>query len=116
MAKYKTIFALNDDDAKKRNIAVKNMTNLMKDLGTENVEIELIAYADGITGFYFKGSDLEEKLTELHNQGVTLAVCSNTLKDKNISAEQLLPFIQIVSSAVGELTRKQAEGWSYIKI
>ena len=116
MAKYKTIFALNEEGVKKRNIAVKNMTNLLKDLGAENVEIELIAYADGVIDFYIKGSEFEEKLTELNNKGVTLAVCSNTLKDKNILAEQLLPFIQIVSSAVGELTRKQAEGWSYIKI
>ena len=116
MAKYKTIFALNDNDIKKKNMAVKNMTNLMKDLGADNVEIELIAYADGIIDFYIKGSDFEERLSELHKQGVKLAVCSNTIKDKNISPEQLLPFIQVISSAVGELTRKQAEGWSYIKI
>ncbi|ACV62656.1 Domain of unknown function DUF1791 [Desulfofarcimen acetoxidans DSM 771] len=116
MARYKTIFALNEDNAVKKNMAVRNITNLIKDLGSENVEIELIAYAGGINDFYLKGSEYEEKLAELHNKGVILAVCSNTLKDKNIPAEQLLPFVQIVSSAVGELTRKQTEGWSYIKI
>ncbi|WP_066639792.1 DsrE family protein [Desulfolucanica intricata] len=116
MAKYKTIFAFNEDDAKKRNIAIKNINNLIKDLGPENIQIELVAYADAVTNLYLKNSEYQKQLEDLHNKGVILAVCANTLIDKNISNEQLLPFIQIISSAVGELTRKQAEGWSYIKI
>jgi intracellular sulfur oxidation DsrE/DsrF family protein len=37
------------------------------------------------------------------------------MKLRKIKREQLLPFIQTVPMAIGEIIMKQEQGWSYIR-
>ena len=47
--------------------------------------------------------------------GVRFAACQNTMRRRNISKEDLLPFVGTVDSGVAEVVRKQEEGWAYLK-
>ena len=65
---------------------------------------------------------MTEKTTfakELQNfvekEGIKMVVCENTMKQKKIKKEQLLPFMQTVPMGIGEIVLKQEQGWSYIK-
>jgi intracellular sulfur oxidation DsrE/DsrF family protein len=49
------------------------------------------------------------------SQKIELVVCENTMKLRKIKREQLLPFIQTVPMAIGEIIIKQEQGWSYIR-
>ena len=46
--------------------------------------------------------------------GVRFLACANTLDGRGLSAEALLPGVEVVPAAVWHLARRQHEGWSYL--
>lgn len=54
---------------------------------------------------------------ELHlSASVEIGVCNNALSGAAIDAEALPEFVEILSSGVGELTRRQSDGFAYIRL
>ncbi|MBZ5632695.1 MAG: DsrE family protein [Acidobacteriia bacterium] len=60
-------------------------------------------------------SNHAEMLQRFSTQGVKLTACRNSMRDRNITTEDLFPFASTVDSGVAELVRKQEAGWAYIK-
>ncbi|WP_309717265.1 DsrE family protein [Armatimonas sp.] len=60
-------------------------------------------------------AELHEEAQALARRGVTLVLCENTMRGAKLGKRDLMPFVRTVSSAVGELVRKQTEGWAYLK-
>lgn len=110
---YKIIFHV--DEINKAKLALKNIKNLMADLGDENVHIELLANSEGIKMLEKPAALYEALINELISRKVVFKACANTMKEMGISKESLLDSVQIVPSGVGELVKKQAEGFAYIK-
>jgi intracellular sulfur oxidation DsrE/DsrF family protein len=112
--KYKAIYQLNSDDDKIIRATIRNINNALEDPRLKNkVTIELVAHGNGVAA-YRKDQPYETLLQQLRQKGVLLVECENTLRERNISKEELLPFIEFTPSGNGELIIKQAEGWSYI--
>lgn len=59
--------------------------------------------------------EYKASIEELHFKNVAFSVCSNAMRALGITEDMLCNFVQIVPSGVGELVRKQAEGYAYIK-
>ena len=114
MSKYKVIFHIDEDDPFRVNLVLNNINNLIEDLGSEDVELELVAYARGIKIFLID-SPYAKNMENLADAGVIFAGCSNTIKAMEIKQDELLNSVQIVSSGVGELVKKQSKGWVYIR-
>ena len=115
MAKYRVLFHL-DEGAKGRvDLALHNIENLITDLGQENVEVELVSNSEGVTAF-LKVPNLHGAMVErLAAKGVRFTACENSLRQLHLTKEALVNQIEIVPAGVGELARKQAEGWAYIR-
>ncbi len=113
MSKYRAIFHLHREE--KGEIAISNMVNLIKDLGEENVSVELLMNGTGVK-IMLEDEEYVRKIDYLKNKGVKFNVCSNSLEGLDISEEDLLEGFEKVDSGVGELVRKQENGWSYVKI
>lgn len=113
MSKYQVIFHV--DEVNKLNLVLRNISNLLKDFKENELEVELVAYAEGVAVMQKKDNTYLDKVDELHKKGVIFGVCANTMQDKNIKKEDLLDFATVVSSGVGELVRKQKEGWIYLR-
>lgn len=112
--KYKAIYQLNSDDDKTIRNTLRNIKNALEDPRLQGkVTIELVAHGSGVTA-YKKDHPYESLLQELQAKGVLLVECENTMRERNISKEELFPFIQYTPSGNGELIIKQAEGWSYV--
>ncbi|MBO9731904.1 MAG: DsrE family protein [Chitinophaga sp.] len=112
--KYKAIYQLNSDDDKTIRNTLRNIKNAVEDPRLQGkVTIELVAHGGGVTA-YKKDHPYESLLQELRTKGVLLVECENTMRERNISKEELFPFIQYTPSGNGELIMKQAEGWSYV--
>ncbi|MCD2203935.1 DsrE family protein [Halobacterium sp. KA-6] len=60
-------------------------------------------------------SQQREQIMDLIDRGVTVKQCSNTIEGTDISEDDLIEGVELVSSGVGELTRLQNEGYAYIK-
>lgn len=109
------IFHLDEDDDYRANLTFNNIENLLVDLGHDNVEIELVTYARGVNILRKNSSSYSNRIEKLISNGVNFAACSNTTRAMNLHAKDLIDGSVIVSSGIGELVQKQAQGWLYIR-
>ena len=107
------VFHINDASVNKQRSALKNMENLRAEM--PDIPIELVVQGEAITMVVDRETALKPELETLLQEGVTVAVCRNTMRGKGISSEQLILGVEIVPSAVGELVRRQKQGMAYIK-
>jgi intracellular sulfur oxidation DsrE/DsrF family protein len=112
---YHAIYQMDSNDPRIIEKTIRNINNALSDPRLNGrLEVELIAFSGG-TDAYLKGSKYEAPLRELIAKGVIVAQCSNTLKERKISPDELFDFIALVPSGNGELIIRQAEGWSVVK-
>ena len=113
-AAYNVIFQLNSDDPKRIKMTLRNMKNALEDPRLKGrLQMELVAYSGG-TDVFRKDQPYEAELKALQQQGVILAQCLNTLKERKISQDELFPFIGYVPTGNGELIIRQAQGWAIV--
>jgi len=74
----------------------------------------LVTYALGVNVLR-KNSIYSQRVEKLIKTGVNFAACKNTTRAMNIQKKDLIEGVEIVSSGVGELIRKQSQGWLYIR-
>jgi len=113
LTKYKVIFHLHDEE--RGTTAISNIINLIKDLGEEDLDIELLMNGTGVN-IMLKKREYVNKVNYLFNKGVEFCVCSNSLEALKIPKDDLIEKTKIIPSGVGELVEKQNEDWAYIKI
>lgn len=110
--KYKVVF--HTDYQARIDLGLENVENLLADLG-ESVEIELVANFEAITLLSKAANKYEAKISELAAKGVIFAACANAMRAHNLSKDDMLEVAIVVPSAVGELIKKQDQGWAYIR-
>ncbi|WP_345947754.1 DsrE family protein [Mucilaginibacter sp. PAMB04274] len=111
---YKALYYLDDADPKKIKGTLRNIDNALEDVRLKGkVEIELVAFSDGVA-VYDKSGPFEAQLLALQKKGVILAQCNNTVMERHIDKATLFPFISYVPSGNGEIIIRQAEGWATI--
>lgn len=113
MKKYQVIFHI--DEFRKSKLVFGNIDNLIKDLGEENLEVELLVNSEAVKLMLIDSNDFSEQLNNLQLKNVTFAVCANSLHQMNLEKELLFDFCIVVPSGVGELVIKQTNGYAYIK-
>lgn len=115
MAQYKVLFHLDEGNGARVKMALNNVKNLIVDLGAKNAEVNLIANSEGVLAFLKVPGRHAEDVARLARLGVRFAICENSLEHMGLQKEALLDDVSFVPSGVGELARKQAEGWAYIR-
>lgn len=113
--KHRVVFDLSAAEAERWDGALRNVENLRKAFGPENVEAELVVHGKAYPLLQKTSPELEARLRSLSEDGVRLALCQNTMRRFNVAPESLFPFAVTVDAAVAELVRKQEAGWAYIK-
>lgn len=113
---YKVIFHI--DELNKWNLVLKNASNLLEVINTNNFNIEVLANAEAVKE-YVLNRKTELNITiimkDLSEKGIKFIACNNALKAFKIKQEDLIDFVYIVPAGVLELVNKQMEGYSYIK-
>lgn len=111
---YKAVFQLNSGEDKVIRATLRNMNNALHDPRLEGkLTLELVAHSGGIAVFLKKNA-YGPMLQKLAEQGVILAACENTLRERQINKSELLPFVSYVPSGNGELIIRQQQGWAII--
>lgn len=80
-----------------------------------DLQVEVVFHGQAIMAVMNDSMQFAARVKVAKEKGVTLAVCNNSLKRLKIDPSKLMPETTIVPSAVVELIKKQAEGWSYLK-
>ncbi|SFG80546.1 DsrE family protein [Pedobacter insulae] len=108
---YKALYVLNNGDEKHMNSTLRNMRNVLTDPRLKGkLTLELVVFGDGFKVFDKTGL-FEAQLLDLQKQGVILAQCENTLRERKIDKNTLFPFINFVPSGNGEIVIRSADGW-----
>lgn len=101
-----------DEGGDKPQSVVQNVENLLDDV--EDAQIELVAHGPGIAALERDG-ELSERVEALGRRGVRLAACGNTMSAQELGPGDLVEGAEVVPSGVGELVRREAEGWLYVR-
>ncbi|SPF37101.1 conserved hypothetical protein [Candidatus Desulfosporosinus infrequens] len=112
MDKYKVVFHI--DEQFKASLVLHNISNLITDIGGDNLNIEMVANGDAVKILLRNSNEFALMLKELEEQ-VVFCVCANAMRHLEIKKDDLLDFVIIVTSGVGEIVKKQVAGWAYIR-
>jgi intracellular sulfur oxidation DsrE/DsrF family protein len=110
----KAVFDLASADTTDLSTALRQINNARREV--PNMEITLVIHGGAVFHFLKEAPAFQERIAAAKKQGIGLAVCNNSLRRNNIEADRVKAEATIVPSAVVELIRKQAEGWSYIRV
>ena len=113
MDKYKVVFHI--DEQVKASLVLHNISNLITDLGGENLEIEMVANGDAVKVLARSADESRPMLIELVEKQVAFSACANAMRNLGIQKDELFDFVTVVSSGVGEIVKKQTAGWAYIR-
>ncbi|MFA5972452.1 MAG: DsrE family protein [Lentimicrobiaceae bacterium] len=115
MEKYKVVFHLDESVKARADLVLGNITNLIADLGEDNVTIELVANSEGVIAFLKEPSWHLSKIEGLMAKGVRFVVCANSLRQAGLTSDSLMAQVEVVPAGVSEIVKKQSEGWAYIR-
>lgn len=115
MDKYRVVFHLDEPSKGRANQVLRNIENLIDDLGENNVEIELVANGGGVKALVKGPESHAEQVERLMVTGVRFVACAHSLSALEIDKDSLLEGVTVVSAGVGELVKRQTEGWAYIR-
>ncbi len=90
---------------------VNHMHEWMVD-NSDNGKIEVLVNGPAVSDVV---TDSKVDLSPLTDIGITIAVCNNSLVQRNIETNSLQPNLTVVPVGVVELATKQLEGFAYIK-
>ena len=109
----KAVVHINFADSERQKHGLKNVTNILKE--EKRAEIEVVCHGGGIGLLVKDKTDHADDVARLIKEGVRFAACENTLRDKSIPKENLLPDVTTVPSGAVEVICKQQKGFGYFK-
>jgi intracellular sulfur oxidation DsrE/DsrF family protein len=95
------------------NQALNYVQNLQDLYGKDNVEVEIVALGWGIGMLKFD-SPLATRVADALKSGASVQACQVTMRRQKLETKDMLPEIGYVPAGLGQIIKRQKEGWSYI--
>jgi intracellular sulfur oxidation DsrE/DsrF family protein len=112
---YRVVFHLDEGNRSRVKMALANVENLIADLGQDKVEVALVANGEGVIALLEIPGLYKQEIEKLAAKGVRFFACAHSLSVMGLGEDALLDLVEVVPAGVSELTRRQAEGWAYIR-
>lgn len=113
--KHHVVFHVTDNDPSKWNQALNNAANLQKNIGKENIDIEIVVNGPALDMMKMETS-VANRMDEAIKNGVEMMACGTTMKAAKVTEKDLYPGVKVVPGGVIEIMMKEEAGWSYLKI
>ena len=114
--KQKIVLQVSDNNPASWNQALNLAANIMLMMGKENVEVEIVAFGQGMGMLKFD-SEVGSRLKQAAENGVALRACGVTMKKMKLSEADLYPDsgIKVVSSGMLEIMKQTPAGGFHIR-
>jgi intracellular sulfur oxidation DsrE/DsrF family protein len=112
--KAKMVVQVSDNDPAKWNLTLNNLKNVQKDLGKDNVDLEVVAYGPGI-GMLKADSEVANRIEEAVDSGVKVVACENTMHGQKLTRQDMNAKIGYVKAGVVEILQRQQQGYAYLR-
>ncbi len=111
---HRIVMQLSSNDTLVWKGLMNNLKHLKAGWG-DSVLIEVVAHGPGLD-FLTKGKTTQqEKINHFKKMGIMFIACENTMMERKIPKESIIAEAAFVRMGIGEIVRKQEQGWSYIK-
>jgi intracellular sulfur oxidation DsrE/DsrF family protein len=112
--KNRALFQVTDNDPARWNMILNNMINLKEGVGSEGVEIELVAYGPGIH-MLKADSPVKHRIADATEERRARQRLPEHDERMKLTPADMQPEIGYVPSGVVEVMKKQQQGWAYIR-
>jgi intracellular sulfur oxidation DsrE/DsrF family protein len=109
----RVVIQVSTPDPKLWNQAINYIENLRDLYGPDKVELELVALGHGI-GVLKLDSTQGPRVADALKLGVHISACEVTMRRQKLTREDMLPKIGYVAAGLGQIIKRQREGWAYI--
>jgi intracellular sulfur oxidation DsrE/DsrF family protein len=110
---HRIVIQLTSSDTLVQKALLQQLKNVTEEL--DSVQIEVVCHSNGISFLMNGRTRFENEIKNLKEKGVVFAACLNTLKERNIKRDEIIPLAIFVPSGLIEVIKRQEAGWSYIK-
>lgn len=114
LLKHRIIMQLSSNDTLVWKGLMNNLKHLKAGWG-DSLAIEVVAHGPGIDFLTTGKTTQQEKIAHFKKMGIEFIACENTMAEKKIPKESIIPEARFVKMGIGEIVQKQEQGWSYIK-
>jgi len=112
---HRVVFELTGEDHDLWEKVLNNVENLRRALGADKTDVAIVVHGGALSMLLATNRDQSTRMEELSRAGVTFLACENTMKKKNVTKDDLLPFAKTVDSGVAEVVRREEAGWAYVR-
>lgn len=114
VAVHRIVMQVSTADTLEHKGLMNNLKHLEEGWG-DSVLIEVVVHGPGLE-MVMKGKATQQAaIQNMIGKGVRFLVCRNTMKQKSVTDDQILPNISFVDMGLGHIVRRQEQGWTYIK-
>lgn len=110
---YKIVFQLTSADTLVHRSLIKQLNNALT--AAPKAQLEVVCHNAGIYFLVTSKTLQSEGIRTLKARGVDFVGCENTLRERKIKREELLPEVRTVPAGIIEIVKKQRKKWAYIK-
>jgi intracellular sulfur oxidation DsrE/DsrF family protein len=110
----RAVFHINSGDPKLHEAALKNVANVIRRTRT-GAGLEVVCHGDGVELLLRDKSAHAEAVAAIRERGGVFVACENTLRDRGLTVDALLPGVVTVPSAALHILTRQHDGHAYFK-
>jgi intracellular sulfur oxidation DsrE/DsrF family protein len=111
--KERVVIQVSTPEQKLWNQALNYLENLRELYGPDNVELEIVALGLGIGVLKLEATQ-GPRVADALKAGVHVSACEVTMRRQKLAREDMLPNIGFVPAGLGQIIRRQREGWAYV--
>lgn len=111
--KERVVIQVSTPEQRLWNQAFNYLANLREVYGDGNVELEIVALGLGI-GVLQLESTQGPRAADALQAGVHVSACEISMRRQKLKREDMLPNIGFVPAGLGQIIKRQREGWAYI--
>ncbi len=111
---HRVVFHLTTNDTLAWKGLMNNIKNLKAGWG-DSVQIAVVTNGQGIQLLMKDKTTQQERIDDFKSKGVVFYACENSLRERQVSKDQMIAAAEFVPMGVGEVIKKEEKGWSYIK-
>ena len=113
--KPRLLIHVSENEPARWNMALGNARNAQDEVGgPDKIDIEIVSNGPSVL-MLKKDSSLAPRLEEATRTGVKVVACENSMKGLKLARSDMHPSVAYVPAGIIELTRKQQEGWAYVR-
>lgn len=108
------IFSIPSGEPEEINRILSTVNNVIKFYGTENTEVVIVAYGQGLKSLLKNfDNDIRKRIEALMTYDVEFIACGNTMRTLHIEKKDLLDDIGFATAGIVEIIERQLQGYNY---